>query len=108
MSGPAPVWTARREEPPRVELRQIQKSYGGLPALKGAHLAACGGEVVGLVGENGAGKSTLIRILAGEILRDGGEIYWKGRAARSAHARNPSRLASPRFTRSPIPAPALP
>ena len=107
MSDPAPVWTARREEPPLVELRQIQKSYGGLPALKGAHLAARGGEVVGLVGENGAGKSTLIRILAGEISRDGGEIYWKGRAARVGSRAHSERLGITLIHQEPNLAPHL-
>ena len=59
--------------PPLAELRGIHKSYGGVPVLKGAHLAVGTGEIHGLVGENGAGKSTLVKILAGEVLRDAGE-----------------------------------
>src|SRR5947209_7810575 len=107
MSDPAPVWTARANEPPLVELRQIQKSYGGMRALKGAHLVARGGEVVGLVGENGAGKSTLIRILAGEILRDGGEIYWRGRAARVTSRADSERLGITLIHQEPNLAPHL-
>ena len=63
---------------PLAELRGIHKSYGGVPVLKGAHLAVGTGEIHGLVGENGAGKSTLVKILAGEVLRDAGEICWLG------------------------------
>lgn len=70
--------------PPLVELRQIVKSYGGVPVLKGAHLKVAPGEVHGLVGENGAGKSTLVKILAGEVPRDGGEVHWLGNRARLA------------------------
>jgi ribose transport system ATP-binding protein len=62
-----------------VELRQVGKSYGGVPVLKKAHLALRAGEIHGLVGENGAGKSTLVKILAGEVPREGGEILWLGK-----------------------------
>jgi ribose transport system ATP-binding protein len=61
-----------------VELDHIEKSYGGVSVLKGAHLAVAAGEIHGLIGENGAGKSTLVKILAGEVLRDGGEVRWMG------------------------------
>ena len=61
-----------------VELREISKSYGGVPVLKRARLAVGAGEIHGLVGENGAGKSTLVKILAGEVPRDGGEVRWGG------------------------------
>lgn len=65
---------------PLVELRAITKSYGGVPVLKGAHMRVAPGEIHGLVGENGAGKSTLVKILAGEVRREGGEIIWRGEA----------------------------
>jgi ribose transport system ATP-binding protein len=68
-------------EPPLIELDQIEKSYGGVPVLKRAHLTVGAGEIHGLVGENGAGKSTLVKILAGEVLRDSGEVRWMGQPA---------------------------
>lgn len=67
-----------------VELREVRKSYSGVPVLKGARLAIRPGEVLGLVGENGAGKSTLAKILAGEVRRDAGEIFWQGAAVELA------------------------
>jgi ABC-type sugar transport system ATPase subunit len=107
MSDPASAWPAPANEPPLVEMRQIQKSYGSAPVLKGAHLAARAGEVVGLVGENGAGKSTLIRILAGEIARDGGQISWRGRAVRIASRADSERLGITLIHQEPSLAPHL-
>src|SRR5690348_14631250 len=70
---------SRGAPPPLVEMQGINKAYGGVQVLNGATLAVEAGEIHGLVGENGAGKSTLVKILAGEVARDGGEIDWQGR-----------------------------
>jgi D-xylose transport system ATP-binding protein len=51
--------------PPILQLIGIEKSFGGVRALRGATLEARRGEVMGLCGENGAGKSTLLKLLAG-------------------------------------------
>jgi ABC-type sugar transport system ATPase subunit len=107
MSDSQPASPGLANEPTLVEMRQIQKSYGSAPVLKGAHLAARAGEVVGLVGENGAGKSTLIRILAGEVARDGGEITWRGRPARIASRADSERLGITLIHQEPNLAPHL-
>jgi ABC-type sugar transport system ATPase subunit len=57
-----------------LEMRGIHKSFDGTQALRGVDFAAERGEVHAIVGENGAGKSTLVKILAGAIPRDAGEI----------------------------------
>jgi simple sugar transport system ATP-binding protein len=57
----------------------IHKYFERVHALKGVDFSVYKGEVVGLVGDNGAGKSTLIKILAGVIPKDEGEIYWEGK-----------------------------
>lgn len=61
-----------------VELRGIQRSFGGLKALRGVNLTLRPGEIVGLLGENGAGKSTLVKILTGVLEPDGGQILVDG------------------------------
>jgi ribose transport system ATP-binding protein len=63
---------------PILELRQLEKRYGFIQALKPASLAFHRGEIHAIVGENGAGKSTLIKLLTGVIRRTGGDILWNG------------------------------
>jgi ABC-type sugar transport system ATPase subunit len=61
-----------------LSLRGIQKSFGGVQALRDGNLEVAEGEVHLLMGENGAGKSTLMKIVAGMYVRDGGEMLWRG------------------------------
>lgn len=65
-----------------VELKGITKSYGPVQSLRGVGLTLRRGEVLGLVGDNGAGKSTLMKVLAGAVQHDGGEIRVHGRPVR--------------------------
>ena len=55
---------------------KLTKSFGDYEVLKDISLTISEGEKIGIVGLNGAGKSTLIRILAGELAADSGEIIW--------------------------------
>lgn len=68
------------DEQPLFELRNVEKSFGGVHALKGVSLHVMPGEVVGLVGDNGAGKSTLIKTMSGIIRPDQGEYRFRGQA----------------------------
>ena len=61
-----------------LEMRNITKSFGGVQALRDVSFQCKPGTVHALVGENGAGKSTLMKILAGALLADSGEILFKG------------------------------
>lgn len=49
----------------QIEMRGIDKSFGGNAVLKDAGFLLEGGEIHALMGENGAGKSTLMKILTG-------------------------------------------
>jgi ribose transport system ATP-binding protein len=61
-----------------VELKGIDKSFGGIRALHGVDFQLREGEVHALVGGNGAGKSTLMKILEGVHTPDAGEIEVNG------------------------------
>ena len=63
---------------PLLAMRAISKSFPGVRALTEVDIALAGGEVLGIVGENGAGKSTLMKVLAGVISPDAGEITLEG------------------------------
>ncbi|HEY3418090.1 MAG TPA: sugar ABC transporter ATP-binding protein [Armatimonadota bacterium] len=64
-----------------LEMREIGKSFAGVPVLAGVHFDLRPGEVHVLAGENGAGKSTLIKILAGVHTADAGQMLLGGRRA---------------------------
>ncbi|WP_409333067.1 sugar ABC transporter ATP-binding protein [Trujillonella humicola] len=74
--------------PPVVEARGLRKEYPGVLAVDDASFAVAPGEVLGLVGKNGAGKSTVIKMLAGLVHPDAGEILVDGepQALASSHA----------------------
>ncbi len=57
-----------------ITLREVVVSFGGQPLLDGLNLQIDAGERVCLVGRNGAGKSTLMKVLAGKITPDDGQI----------------------------------
>jgi len=66
---------------PLVELRDMQKSFGGIKAVDHVTIDLYPGEVVGVLGHNGAGKSVLMKMLSGALPRDGGEIFINGKKA---------------------------
>ena len=61
-----------------LEMKAISKSFPGVRALSDVDIALDRGEVLGIVGENGAGKSTLMKVLAGGIHADAGEMKLDG------------------------------
>lgn len=63
----------------RLFMQNIHKRFGATVALDGVNFSVHAGEIHALVGENGAGKSTLMKILAGALLSDAGEIFLDGR-----------------------------
>jgi ATP-binding cassette subfamily F protein uup len=59
---------------PLVTLADAELAYGLHPLLDRASLSVRSGERIGLIGRNGTGKSTLLRVIAGDLALDGGEL----------------------------------
>ena len=60
-------------------MRGIEKRFGAVVALNGASLTVHPGEIAALVGSNGSGKSTMVKILAGLVAPNCGEILFDGK-----------------------------
>jgi ABC-type sugar transport system ATPase subunit len=61
-----------------LEARDISKRFGRVQAISNITLQLERGEILALVGDNGAGKSTLIKVIAGALKKDSGEILLDG------------------------------
>jgi ABC-type sugar transport system ATPase subunit len=71
---------------PVLEVENVSKAFGGVEALKKGSMKLFPGEVLAIVGANGAGKSTLIKIIAGVLNPDQGQMSIKGNpVARQDH-----------------------
>lgn len=62
----------------KLELKNIEKSFGEKQVLKGISFEAEGGKAFGLLGRNGAGKTTSIRILMNVFPANSGEVLFDG------------------------------
>jgi ribose transport system ATP-binding protein len=72
---------------PLLEMRGVEKRFGGVRALRGVDFDLLSGEVHVLLGENGAGKSTLMSVLSGVIAPDPGTVALAGQPVRFANPR---------------------
>lgn len=61
-----------------VEARDVVKSFGQTPALRGASVAVSPGEILAIMGPSGSGKSTLLHCMAGILAPDLGEVRFDG------------------------------
>ena len=64
-----------------LEVRGLEKHFGGLYALSGLDMDVRPGEIVSVIGPNGAGKSTLFNVITGLYEPDAGDIRYGGRAS---------------------------
>jgi branched-chain amino acid transport system ATP-binding protein len=68
------------EAPSVLEVRGLEKHFGGLYALTGLDMEVREGEIVSVIGPNGAGKSTLFNTITGLYGPDGGDVGFEGQS----------------------------
>jgi branched-chain amino acid transport system ATP-binding protein len=61
-----------------LQIQDLKKSFGGLPAINGVSLEVAPGERRLVIGPNGAGKTTLFNLVTGDLARDSGSIRLLG------------------------------
>jgi heme exporter protein A len=79
-------------DPPPIEVRKLEKSFGHVPVLRGVDLQVEGGTAALVAGSNGSGKSTLVRILSGLSAATAGQTLLFGKPARDLEARDRRRV----------------
>lgn len=62
-----------------LDIKALQKNFGGLRAINDVHIHMANKEVIGLIGPNGAGKTTLLRLIMGILKPDQGSVRFKGK-----------------------------
>ena len=80
-----------------IEARNVVRSFGQTPALRGATVSVAAGEIVAVMGPSGSGKSTLLHCLAGILIPDSGEIWFDGRRMDTRSEAERSALRRDRF-----------
>jgi branched-chain amino acid transport system ATP-binding protein len=61
-----------------LEVRNVNKSFGGLKALQNVNLSVEEGTIHAIIGPNGAGKSTLLNCFVGKLIPDTGTVDFDG------------------------------
>jgi len=75
-----------------LHVENLQKSFGGVQALKGLSFKVPSGIIKAIIGPNGAGKTTLFNVITGIFPPNGGAIALNGMSIECRKAREISRL----------------
>lgn len=80
-----------------LQAKDIKKSFGLTPALRGADLEVKRGEILAIMGTSGSGKSTLLHCLAGIFKPDSGEVWFDGQRLDQMNEEKRTRLRRTSF-----------
>jgi ABC-type branched-subunit amino acid transport system ATPase component len=75
--APAPV-APPADAKPLLEVRGLEKRFGGVRAVDGASFVVPEGSITGLIGPNGSGKTTVFNLVGGTMSPDSGEVWFDG------------------------------
>jgi ABC-type branched-subunit amino acid transport system ATPase component/ABC-type branched-subunit amino acid transport system permease subunit len=64
--------------PPLLEVRGLEKRFGGLRAVDGCGFSVPEGSITALIGPNGSGKTTVFNLIGGTMAADAGEVWFEG------------------------------
>lgn len=81
-----------------VRLEQVHKSFGTHTVLRSISKTVHSRDRIVVIGRNGTGKTTLLKILAGELLPDGGQVHWGAGVERGYYAQHHTELLSTQRT----------
>lgn len=62
-----------------LELRGLERYFGGVKAVDGVSMTVQAGEIHGLIGPNGSGKSTAVNVISGLYVPTGGDMLLRGK-----------------------------
>jgi ABC-type branched-subunit amino acid transport system ATPase component/ABC-type branched-subunit amino acid transport system permease subunit len=62
-----------------LEVKGLEKRFGGVRAVDGASFAVPDGSITALIGPNGSGKTTVFNLIGGTMALDAGEVWFDGR-----------------------------
>ena len=79
-----------------LAIHNINKSFGGLHAVKDCSFMAEQGKITALIGPNGAGKTTAFNIISGTLRPDSGEVHLDGKPITGLHPHKITRLGMSR------------
>ncbi|BCH26532.1 ABC transporter ATP-binding protein [Mesorhizobium sp. L-8-10] len=77
---------------PILSVRGIERSFGGIRAVRGVSFDVQKGEILGLIGPNGSGKSTLFNCILGQLSPDAGDVSINGRKVSRMRASDLNKL----------------
>lgn len=80
-----------------LEARNVVKSFGATPALRGASMTVGRGEILAVMGPSGSGKSTLLHCLAGILVPDSGQVVFDGQRLDTMRENRRSALRRDKF-----------
>ena len=76
-AAPAPAAPAASAKP-LLEVKGLEKRFGGVRAVDGASFAVPEGSITALIGPNGSGKTTVFNLIGGTMAPDAGEVWFEG------------------------------
>ena len=79
-----------------LQIRNLNKSFGGLKAIQDVTMDLPAGVITTLVGPNGAGKTTLFNLITGHLIPTSGTVHWLGKPLKSIEPWKIARMGNAR------------